>query len=266
MKNNGKRLFALLALCLLCGMLFLLPAAAQDASLAAAIEEEVPGFTEKAASVLAIDSLEDANVFMADYSVGILFIVALIALVVAFFGYRALHFAIMLGGFSAGWALGAALYSWIAGAGLLQALEPIPAFVPYIIFAVFGAVGAFLAMRVIRVGIFLAGAAATYFFLNSLPSLNGMIDQLITEDLDAKYMIVRVLIALFVGVLALLLKRPVLILATGAAGGMIASIALMVAVGQTANVNLELAVGLVLAAIGVIVQFTTGRRRKRARR
>lgn len=266
MKINGKRLVSFFALCLLAGVLFALPTAAQASSLSDVVEEEMPTLTEKAASVLAIDSLEDANIFMADYSVGLLFIVALLSLVVAFFGYRVLHFAILLGGFFAGWALGAALYNWIAGAGLLDALAPIPDFVPYIVFAVFGAVGAFLAMRVIRIGIFLAGAAATYFFLSSLPSLNGMIDQLITEDLDAKYVFVRVLIALFVGILAILLKRPVLILATGAVGGMLAAITMMVAVGQTANVNLELAVGLVLAAIGVIIQFSTGRRRKRAHR
>ncbi|MBQ8350899.1 MAG: hypothetical protein IJY20_02495 [Clostridia bacterium] len=267
MKNKHSRIFAFLAICCLCCLLFSVSAfAAPIDSVIGGLEEEVPGITEVTLSILSINSLEDANLFFSQYSVGLLLITALIAALVAFYGYRALHFSILLGGFLGGWSISSAIYAWIAGLGLLTSLEPIPVYVPYIIFAVFGGIAAFIAMRIIRFGIFLATTAATYFFLNSLPSLNTMIDQLITEDLDAKYMLARFVVALVVGSLALIMTRPVIIITTGLAGGMITAIALMVAVEQTANVNLELVIGLIIATIGIIVQFTTRRRRRRSRR
>jgi hypothetical protein len=248
-----------LAFFMLCCMLFILPVGAQavEADIQAAV------LPHEIASILSINSLEDANAFLDHYSIGILLITALIALLMAFWGYRSLHFAVLLGGFFAGWTIGTALYAWIHKAGLLTKLEPIPSFVPYLLSTLLGVLTAFIAMRIIRAGIFLASTASAYFFLNSFPSLNQTIDQLITEDIDAKYMIVRLIIALLVGALALLFTRVVLIIVTGAAGGMIASIAIMVAIEQTANINLELALGLILAIIGMIVQFTTGRRKKR---
>ena len=230
------------------------------------LEQELPGLSTIAASILSINSLEDANAFLDGYSMGILLITALIAAVMAFCGYRALRFAILLGGFVAGWSLGTALYAWVHTAGLLASLEPIPAYVPYIIFAACGFFAAFFAMKIIRFGIFMAAAAGTYFFLNSMPSLDAIIDQLITEDIDKKYMLVRLIVALLVGALALLLTRPVLIITTSAAGGMIAAISLMVAIEQTANINLERAIGVILAVSGMLVPFGTSRRRKRARR
>lgn len=269
MKEKYTRLLAFFVItCLLCS-LFALPTAAADATVEdvlGEIENEVPGITDFAVSLLAINSLDAANAFLDNYSIGILLITALVALVMAFFGYRALRFAILLGSFAAGWILGSALYSWVLGAGLLDALMPIPSFVPFLVYTICGFLASFLAMRIIRVGIFLAATAATYFFLGGLPVLNTMIDKLITEELEYKYVIVRLIIALIVGALSLALTRPVLIITTGAAGGMVASISLMVAIEQTSNINLEMAVGIILAAIGIIVQFSTGRRKRRARR
>ena len=258
MKTNTVRLMAFFMLCCL---LFALPAGAQDGPASLTAPQEA-GLPDEITSILSINSLEDANAFLDHYSIGILLITALIALLMAFWGYRFLYLAVQLGGFFAGWAVGTALYAWIHGAGLLAGLEPIPPFVPYLLFAILGVLAAWLAMRMIRAGIFLTATAAAYLFLNSFPSLNQTIDQLITEDMDAKYMIARLVIALLVGVLALLFTRPVLIVATGAAGGMIAAIAMMVAIEQTANVNLELVLGLILAVIGMIVQFTTGRKKR----
>ena len=259
MKRLSVRLMTLICIMLICLSLSL-PVLAADGG------EGASALNQFASEILAINSLEDANAFLDDYSLGVLLITALIATLMAFCGYRALRFAILLGGFSAGWIAGATIYNWIAVAGLLDNLAPIPQFVPYLIYAICGCLAAFLAMRVIRIGIFLAAAAATYFFLNSFPIVNEWIDRLISEDIEIKYLIVKLLLAAIVGFLAIAITRPVLIITTGAAGGMIAAVALMVAAGQTANVNLELVIGITLAIIGVIVQFSTGRKKRRVRR
>lgn len=267
MKKHSSWFFALLAIgCLLC-VAFSLPVFAASAeSVIGDLESEIPGITEVTLSILSINSLEDANRFMSQYSTGILLITAGIAALMAFFGYRALHFSILLGGFAAGWTVGSGLYSWIASAGLLSALEPIPVYVPYIAFAILGFLAAFLAMRIIRFGIFLAAMAATYFFLSGIPAFDGIIDTLITEELDQKYMIARLFIALIVAALALVLTRPVIIITTGAAGGMVAAVALMAAVEQTENLFLEFVIGLILALVGVMVQFSSRRRKRRRAR
>jgi hypothetical protein len=265
MKNNHFRLLALLAIgCMLCMALSLPVFAASADSFIEDLEAELPGITEVTLSILSINSLADANQFMSQYSPGILLIIAGVAALMAFFGYRALHFAILLGGFAAGWIVGSALYTWVLAAGLLSSLEPIPVYVPYIIFTILGFVAAFLAMRIIRFGIFLAAAASTYFFLCGVPAFDHIVDQLITEDIDQKHMLGRLFVAVIIGVIALLLTRPIVIITTGAAGGMITAISLMVAVGQTSNINLELVLGLIIALIGVMVQFSS--RRKRGRR
>ncbi len=270
MKKQYIRPWALfLIACLLCACLALPTMAtsmeAPSDDTLENFEQAKPDISAFAASLFAIDSLEDANAFMDNYSIGILLITALISLTMAFCGYRALRIAILLGGFSAGWLLGAMLYGWLLGAGVFAALEPIPTFVPYLVYAVCGLVAAILAIRLIRVGIFLAAAAATFMFLNSMPVVNELIDKLITEEWDAKYLIIRLIVAVIVGAISLALTRPVLIVTTGAAGGMVAAISLTVAVGMTSNMNLEVVIGLILAAIGIFVQFSTGRRR-RARR
>lgn len=268
MKKTTTRLLALFIIISLLCLAFTLPAFAapistgeEVAGVLEDLENKVPAFSHFANRILSIDSLEEANTFMNNYSIGILLITALISLIMAFYGYRALHFAIMLSGFSIGWVLGSTLYSWAAGAGLLSALEPIPVFVPYLVYTICGFLMSFIAMRIIRAGIFFAATAATYFFLNSLPIINSMTDKLITENFEAKYILVRLIISLIVGFLALAITRPVLIVTTGASGGMIAAVALMVAVEQTSNINLELVIGIILAFMGIIVQFSTSRKR-----
>ena len=274
MKSNAlyRRLAVLLMLFLLLA-LFTLPAFAETSGILGGVEAEIldkidieaPDFSGIASSLLTIRSLKDANEALQNYAPGVLMIVACIALLMTFFGYRALRFAILLAGFVGGWLVGTSIYSWLYAAEILAEFEPIPIYVPYIIFTAFGILAAFLATKIIRFGIFLSSAAATFFFLNSFPLFDALIGKLVTEDPEKTMLIARLVIALIVGGLALLLTRPVLIITTSAAGGMVSAITLIVITG-TINPNLELAIGIVLAVIGMLVQFGAGRGKHRKRR
>ncbi len=269
MKKIFRRpMTGLILICLLC-LLFSLPVLAAEGEaqdLLDNMQSSASDLLDNQDKIPTFGSLEDANTFMGQYSIGILLIVAVLALVVAVCGYRALHLAILLGGFSAGCILGYSIYGLLEGGGLLASFAPIPAYVPFLVYVLSGILGAVLAVRIIRAGIFLVSAVSAFFFLSGLPFFNQVVDLLITEDMAAKYLLSRLIVALLVGMLSLIFTRPVLIITTGLGGGMVASICLMVALGQTSNTNFEMVIGLVLACIGIIVQFTPRRRRRRSRR
>ncbi len=277
MKANHRSFWLrciLFLLCLLTLSLMILPASAAEGTtgkvlgdavgglpsagdIAKDFEKSNPELSAFAGTVFAIDSVDEANVFLSRYNAAVLFAVCGVALVLSLFGCRLIRLAVWVGGFLIGWSLSEYLYAKIVEAGIIVNAAAIPSYVPYLIYLICGILLAFCSRKLLRFGIFFSATAGTFFFLNGLEILNPLIDRIIPAEGDAKYWIARILVSLLVGILSLVLTRPILMITTGAAGGMIAAIALMVALGQTANTNLEMVLGLILAFIGITVQFST---------
>ncbi len=294
MKYLYRFLSVLVVILVLCPML-ILPGAAQDPSLSGemgdAIQDAVGGIVNDAIQD-ATDNLEDqatdmlgnigedisgiadsllsgngvsaANELLAGFSPAILLIVTVIALLLSLFGYRLLKIAISLLGFTAGWMLGMTGYAWLAGTGLLPTADTAPTYVPYIVYAVCGILCSVLAHKLFKTGIFIAATAGTFLFLCGISDLiNPLVDLIYPDDLPVKYLIARILLALLVGLLSRALTRPVLIATTAAAGGMVAGIAVMVTLGQTENLALEMVIGIVLTMIGIAVQGSAEKKHKK---
>lgn len=208
-------------------------------------------------SLLHITSIEDVNALLGGYDTFVLIIVAVAALLFGMFGYRLFRLAIFVGGLGAGWVLGSTIYTFIEP--LLP--EASPEYIPILVDVICAVVIAFIANKLINAGIFLASAAGAFFFLSGFQPFNLLVDQIYAEENDMKYMIARILVALLVGVIALKLTRPVMIITTGTAGGMISGVSAMVAINMTSNALIETVVCILLIILCLVVQFrTTGKR------
>ena len=129
-------------------------------------------------------------------------------------------------------------------------------YVPYIVYAVFGLAGSILAHKLVRTGLFISAAAGTFLFLGGISDLwEPLVDKIFTADTSLKYLIFTILVSLIVGTLTKWAAKPILIVTTAAAGGMIAAFAIMVCIGQTENTILEMVLGLLLAIFGSLAQF-----------
>jgi hypothetical protein len=212
-------------------------------------------------TILDIHSIEDANAFLSTFEPAMLFIMAACGIVLAFFGFRLLKLALALIGFAGGWTIGSFLYDFVVNMGVFK--DPIPAYVPFIVYAVSGIIFALIAYKLLNFGIFLGAAAGTFLFLSGLSIFNDLVDSIVSAEGEIKYLLARLVVALIVGLLAIVFTKLILILTTSAVGGMVGGVSLMVAIGQTANPTVEAIVGLALAIIGVIIQFRTGRKKKK---
>ncbi len=258
--RSNRALQFLLCFVLLAALLCL-PAVADDllgeaGDLLGGMPEEFGGISSL---IMDIHSIADANILLSTLEPTVLILMAAVALVFALAGYNLFRIAIFAGGFGGGWILSTFVYDWFLSLGVVDPSE-IEEYVPFIVYALGSLLLAGLAFKILKVGIFAASAAATYFFLQGFPLLNGLVDMIYAEDNDIKYLIARILIALLVGVLALYLTRPVMIVTTAAAGGMVAGLSIMVLLGQTENEMVELLVALAIVALGLSVQFHKKRR------
>ncbi len=268
--RNSRRVFAALLIFLILSTLLLLPCgAASDLKdtandLLNGVDEALPLAAEIANAFLEGRGVEASNLLLARLGVVIQLIVLAAGLVLCFYGYRLLRFAITVGGFTAGWMLSMNVYGWLVSKNAFPELASIPSFVSYIIYAVCGLLCVFLAFRLAKTGIFIAATAGSFLFLSSIGDLlNPLVDLIYPNELAVKYLIAQILLALLVGLLSRALMRPILIFTTGAAGGMAAAIALMVLIGQTANPVLEMGIGLIAMLAGLIVQILGERKRKK---
>ena len=228
------------------------------------VGEALPLAAEIAEAFLAGKGVEASNLLLGQLGTVMQLIVAAVGIVLCFYGYRFLRFAIVAGGFSAGWILSMGIYGWLLSKDVFPALATAPSYMPYLIYAACGLLGVFLAFRLVKTGMFLAAAAGTFLFLSSIGDLlNPLIDLIYPDELAIKYLIAQILLALLVGLLSRALLRPILIFTTSAAGGMTAAIALMVLIGQTANPMLEMIVGMVAMLAGLTVQILGEGKRKR---
>ena len=215
------------------------------------------------ASILAIHSIEDAVAFVTTFPQTVMIVLVIFGLVLAFFGYRLFKLAVSLLGFAAGWTLGSIGYDFALSQELIPNPESLPEFTPLIACAVCAVILAFIASRLLTFGIFLASAAGTYFFLTGVSAFNSLVDSIVAEEGELKYILGRLLAALLVGLLSLIFTKLIMILATSAVGGAITGVTGATLLGMTDNTTVITGISLVIIVIGVIVQFRTGRRRDR---
>ena len=215
--------------------------------------DKIPDYSDL--PIFHISSAEDANRYLDGFSAGVLLVMAGIATLVSLLGYRLLQLALSCGGFVGGWLVGMGIFSWLIGAGIVPELASVEWYVPYIVYAVFGLGGSILAHKLIRTGLFISAAAGTFLFLGGVSSLwHPLVDKIYAADTSLKYLIFSLVVSLFVGLLTKWAAKPILIVTTGAAGGMVASFAFLVCIGVE-NTVFEVVLGLILALLGILAQF-----------
>lgn len=224
--------------------------------------DQLPDYSDL--PIFHITSAEDANRYLDGFSAGVLLVMAGIALLVSLLGYRLLQLALSCGGFVGGWLIGMGIFSWLIGANIVPELATVEWYVPYIVYAVFGLGGSILAHKLIRTGLFISAAAGTFLFLGGISDLwEPLVDKIYPADTSLKYLIFTLIVSLIVGALTKWAARPVLIVTTAAAGGMIAAFAFMVCIKQTESTAIEMVIGLVLAVLGTLAQFGVFKKKRR---
>lgn len=137
----------------------------------------------------------------------------LLGLVVCFFGYRLVRAVLALAGFAVGAIVGLTAVAAIPGTGQLAVL---------IAAGVGGIIGAVLSAALYKVGVFALGALAGLMLSTMLPVVG----------LPAPLWLVRAACALGLGLLALLIERPMLSICTALAGAWSAVAGVFVLLGR----------------------------------
>lgn len=226
------------------------------------LPENVLSVWDAVRSIFAVRELADVNAMFANATLPFLICFFIGALLFALWGYHLSRALFIGGGFVGGWMLGSAIYDPIVGTGIFGGA--LPPYVRYIVYVVLGIVVSCLVIKILRAGIFLAAAISTYFFLSGFSLFEMLVDSVFAGEFAYKYLICRLLVAALVGALALAIEKPVMILMTAAAGGMLSAVALSVALGFGDNVTAETVIGIVFTVVGVISQFRVGHKRHRA--
>ncbi len=177
----------------------------------------------------------------------IFLLIALLFLVVTFFGYRLFKLVISLLGFG----IGALLGTLLMGAINRGKETPISGTVVWIAIVVFGLLGAFLAFKIYKLGVFLSGAVGGYW-LGGL--LLPFINEHITTLNESTQKVVPFIIAAVVGILTMLLVKPLLVIVTSAVGGWYAAENLLATFGFSNRVAWSI-LAIVLIVAGMVVQF-----------
>ena len=226
------------------------------------IPEKVLSVWDAVRSIFSVRGLADVNAMFANETVPFLLLFFVGALLFALWGYHLSRALFIGGGFVGGWMLGSAIYDPIVGTGIFG--TALPSYVRYIVYVVLGIVVTCLVLKILRTGIFLAGAISTYFFLSGFSLFEMLVDSVWAGEFEYKYLICRLLVAAAMGALALAIEKPVVILMTAAAGGMLSAVALSVMLGFGTNLVAETILGIVFSVVGAISQFRVGNKRRRA--
>jgi hypothetical protein len=178
----------------------------------------------------------------------------ILGFILCFFGYRLLRFTLALAGFAVGLALGLALAGLIHGASQVFTI---------IIGIVGGILGALIATLIYKVGVFLLGAGAGVLLAGIILTATGWHNPTM----------VRAIAAISVGILTLIVERPlvsILSALAGAWGIVFGAFQLLgwyhIPVGAKsppANYGLMIVCWLVLGLIGAGAQLRPGGRRKK---
>lgn len=161
-----------------------------------------------------------------------------------FFGYKMLKFWIGFGGFIVVGVMGG-----LIGAALTQSIEGA------ILFAIIcGVLGALVAFKLYQLGIFLL-CFFTGFILGAFLGI-------LSDNLSA-VPTYGVIFALIAGIAGILLTKPVVIISTSLSGGFTAGIGLT-AILSEGNSTMLIFGGLVLSALGILVQYKNNSETERA--
>lgn len=191
----------------------------------------------------------------------ILAVVAILGVILCFFGYRLLKLCLMLLGFAGGWTLGSLGYEFVVK-NLIEDASSLPEFVPILVNFVFGAILAFLAPKLLALAIFISTAVWSYIFLSGVDFIKDIVDGIVEESGETKYIIARLIAAIVLGLLAVLLHKLAVILSTSATGGFVAGFSAMELFGLSESVSIPMLVSVILVLLGVIVQFRADRKKK----
>ncbi len=176
-------------------------------------------------------------------------IVIAVALILCFFGYKLLRLGVTIMGFAGGASNGA----WLAGKmGANQA-------VTIILILVLGIALAILSFMIYKVGVFLM----IFFMILAIGAVVIM-----ATGSNTYSWIITLIVAVLVGILGVVLIRPVTILVDGLNGGLTAVATLFSLIGLTGSTESMIAIiaGFVLGIVGIVVQFKTTKERARDRR
>ncbi len=177
-----------------------------------------------------------------------------------FFGYKLFKLLVALGGLGGGYYVGSLIVNLLLSMNLFELTQTMQ----WVILFVFAAIGAALAVKLLKLGVAVGVAWVLHTALLPVfaqPEVMDRIADLIGAEVPPDF--AAWVVGALVGLLAVLLMRPIIILATAFGGGMIISqfgLTLLGVFGWLspdilANGAVKIAVCAVFAVLGVIVQF-----------
>ena len=278
MKTPNRALLFVLICTLLC-ICFTLSASASAAPIGDAVNDAIGDAVNDAlngaASTVTTGETSDIEGLLSDMGVTedllasfgdslavVLIVIAAIGLIVGLFGYRLFKLVLMLAGFACGWMIGYFSIDLAYSFGIFET-GSLPDFVPIIVAFVLAIILCLLAVKLWAFGVFLSSAAGTFLLLSTLSAFDDLVDGIIAEDTEVKYILARILVAIIVGLLAVWLQKLLIILTTSAVGGSACGFSLASLLGMADDVSLPLCASLIIFVICVIVQFRAENKKKR---
>ena len=163
-----RRIFTFICICILLCVCYALPASATAANDSVSdvvgdiIDDTVSSFEEMDMdTLLDVESPEDISAFLLEFPEGALVVLALLGLLLSFFGYRLFKLAIMILGFAGGWTLGSILYEFVIVKYFIEDADSLPEIVPVLVNFACAAILALLAVKLWALGVFLSSAVAS---------------------------------------------------------------------------------------------------------
>lgn len=192
----------------------------------------------------------------------VLALLAIVGIILCFFGYRLFKLTLIILGFAGGWMLGSLGYGFAANL-LIEDASSLPEFVPFLVNLVCGVILAILAPKLFALAIFISSAVGSYILLTGVDFIKDIVDGIVEESGETKYIIARLIVAIVIGLLAVVLYKLAMILSTSGIGGFVAGFSAMDLFGLSDSVAVPVLVSVALTVIGVIVQFRADRKKRK---
>lgn len=190
---------------------------------------------------------EMLNNFLTGFGQVMLIFSVALSLLQCFFGYRLLKLWVTVIGFLAGFAL---------GFGISMYLIKDEAYLPAVIGLAAGVLLALLAFRLYLAGVFLFCGLIAFSAVQTISAPEG-------PGWDILMIVLGIVAFLAAGVLAVKFSRPCIIAVTAVSGAFNAVDALQTPVPALGDDGIRLLAGILVAALGIAVQFFTTKEMKR---
>lgn len=190
---------------------------------------------------------EMLNNFLTGFGQVMLIFSVALSLLQCFFGYRLLKLWVTVIGFLAGFAL---------GFGISMYLIKDEAYLPAVIGLAAGVLLALLAFRLYLAGVFLFCGLIAFSAVQTISAPEG-------QGWDILMIVLGIVAFLAAGVLAVKFSRPCIIAVTAVSGAFNAVDALQTPVPALGDDGIRLLAGILVAALGIAVQFFTTKEMKR---